>query len=352
MIAKCALVGLGFAAALTATATAHAQGAPSVVVYGAVDLGVELADNGKGRIKRLSSGLNTVSRLGLRGTEDLGGGLKAQFRLESGINADDGTPNNATKFWSRWNQVGLAGAWGAIDLGRMWSPTFIIGLTTDPLVRNRTSLGWNLFLLQTSATAATFTPGFIDNSVRYTSPRIGGVWGEAMYTFGEASNSSGNGVGFNVQYAGAPLYLGYGYQRLNSGSGSAPAASPKANVSHFVGASYQVGSVVLYGTYNLNTSDDPNVPDSTNAMASFRWTIAGPHSVLGQFAQRRVKNSDIKANGMQFGYDLAMSKRTTLYVRYARIANEGHSAITLNGVALSATGADPAFYAAGISHLF
>ncbi|NLZ40032.1 MAG: porin, partial [Comamonadaceae bacterium] len=298
------------------------------------------------------SGLNTVSRFGVRGSEDLGGGLKASFRLESGINADDGMPNNAAKWWSRWNHVGVSGPWGAVDLGRMWSPTFIVGLTSDPLARNRTSLGWNMFLQQSGATTTAFTPGFIDNSVRYTSPRVGGAWGELMYTFGEASNSSGNGLGMNLQYAGGPLYLGYGYQRINSGSTTAPSPAPKPSVSHFVGATYRVGALTLYGTYNLNASDEPNVPDSTNAMVSLRWGFAERQAVLAQFAQRRVRDSDIKANGLQLGYDYTLSKRTTLYARHARIANAGRSAITLNGVALSAAGADPSFFALGMSHVF
>lgn len=344
--------GIGLAAALAMPAPACAQTAEGVQVYGAVDLGVEIADNGKSQIRRLSSGLNTVSRFGVRGSEDLGGGLKANFRLESGINADDGMPNNAAKWWSRWNHVGVSGPWGAVDLGRMWSPTFIVGLSSDPLARNRTSLGWNMFLQQSGATATAFTPGFIDNSVRYTSPRVGGAWGELMYTFGEASNSSGNGLGMNLQYADGPLYLGYGYQRLNGGSSAAPAPNPKPSVSHFVGATYRVGSLTLYGTYNLNTSDEPKVPDSSNAMVSLRWGFAERQAVLAQFAQRRVRDSDIKANGLQLGYDYSLSKRTTLYARYARIDNAGGSAITLNGVALSAVGADPSFFALGVSHVF
>lgn len=346
------LVGVALASALFAQGPAHAQAKVGVQIYGAVDLGVELADNGTARLTRVSSGLNTVSRFGVIGSEDLGGGLKANFRLESGINADDGSQNNATKFWGRWAHVGISGAWGAVNMGRMWSPTFIIGLTSDPLARNRTSLGWNMFLQQTGATATTFTPGFTDNSLRYTSPRIGGAWGELMYSAGEASNASGNGLGMNLQYAKGPLYLGYGYQRVNSGTAATPAASPTAAVSHFVGASVEVGAWTFYGTYNRNTSEAANVPSSTNAMLSLRWSVLGPHSVLAQIAQRRVAGTDIEALGMQFGYNLALSKRTTMYARYARVGNSGKSGITLNGVALTAAGADPSFFAAGVSHLF
>ncbi|MEG2902855.1 MAG: porin, partial [Massilia sp.] len=95
----------GMAALAGATQAAAQEGKPE---SGAVDMGLEFAKNGDSRVNRLSSGMNTVSRLGFRGSEDLGGGLRANFRLEAGLNADDGTQNNATKFFGRWNQVGLS----------------------------------------------------------------------------------------------------------------------------------------------------------------------------------------------------------------------------------------------------
>ena len=341
-------------AAATQAAAQDSKAGSQVTVYGAVDMGIELAKNGSSSVNRLSSGLNTVSRLGFRGSEDLGGGLRANFRLEAGINADDGTQNNATKFFGRWRQVGLSGSWGAIDLGRMWSPTFVVGLTSDPLARNRTSLGWNMFLAQTSNTTTAFTPGFTDNSLRYTSPRMGGVWGELMYSAGEAGGSaaSGRGLGLNLQYASGPVYLGYGYQRNNSGTAAAPVAHPEASVSHFVGATYKLGDVTLYGTFNRNTADAATIPDSTNAMASVRWNAGGPHVLIAQLAQRRVSGVDARARGVQLGYDYVLSKRTRLYARFARVNNEGLSRVTLNGVASQGAGADASFTGLGVSHLF
>lgn len=341
-------------AAATQAAAQESKAGSQVTVYGAVDMGFEFAKNGSNSVNRLSSGLNTVSRLGFRGSEDLGGGLRANFRLEAGLNADDGTQNNATKFFGRWNQVGLSGSWGAIDLGRMWSPTFVVGLTSDPLARNRTSLGWNMFLAQTSNTTTAFTPGFTDNSLRYTSPRIGGVWGELMYSAGEAAGSaaSGRGLGLNLQYASGPVYLGYGYQRNNSGTAAAPVAHPEASVSHFVGATYKLGDVTLYGTFNRNTADAATIPDSTNAMASVRWNVGGPHVLIAQLAQRRVSGVDARARGVQLGYDYVLSKRTRLYARFARVNNEGLSRVTLNGVASQGPGADASFTGLGVSHVF
>lgn len=350
-------VFIGVAAGLLAATAAQAQAAApiptsQVTLYGAVDLGLEHASNGRSHVSRVSSGLQTVSRFGFRGSEDLGGGLRANFRLESALNADDGTQNNATKFFGRWVHVGLSGAWGAIDLGRMWSPTFVVGLTSDPLARNRTSLGWNMFLQQTGAASTAFTPGFQDNSVRYTSPRLGGFWGEAMYTAGEATNASGRGVGLNLQYAQGPLYLGYGWQRNHNGTAAAPVAQPRASESHFLGATYKLDKVTLYATFNRNLTDLPGTRASSNAMLSARWDVQGPHALIVQLAQRRVSGTDTRARGLQLGYNYALSKRTTLYARHARVNNEGASAITLNGLALAGAGADPSFTAVGISHLF
>ena len=341
-----------FAQADADTQEAAGSGRSQVTLYGAMDLGMERASNGQSHVGRLSSGLQTVSRFGFRGSEDLGGGLKASFRLESAINADEGTQNNASKFFGRWVHVGLSGPWGAIDMGRMWSPTFVVGLTSDPLARNRTSLGWNMFLQQTGATSTAFTPGFQDNSVRYTSPRVGGVWGEAMVTAGEAGNSSGRGLGFNLQYAQGPVYLGYGYQRNYNGTAAAPVAQPRFSESHFLGATYRLGDVTLYATFNRNLSQLPGVQASSNGMLSARWDVQGPHALIAQLAPRRVSGSDSRATGLQLGYNYALSKRTTLYARYARVNNEGASAITLNGLALAGAGADPSFTAIGVSHLF
>lgn len=355
MHSKHFFIGAAAAGMLSAAAHAAPAGAASttqLTLYGAVDLALERANNGQSHVNRVSSGLQTVSRFGFRGSEDLGGGLKANFRLESALNADDGSQNNATKFFGRWVHVGLAGSWGAIDLGRMWSPTFVVGLTSDPLARNRTSLGWNMFLQQTGATSTAFTPGFQDNSVRYTTPRIAGFWSEAMVTAGEASNASGRGVGINLQYAQGPLYLGYGYQRNHNGTAAAPVAQPLASEAHFLGATYRLGSVTLYATFNRNLTELAATPASSNAMLSARWNVQGPHALIAQVAQRRVSGTQTRASGVQLGYNYALSQRTTLYARHARVNNQGASAITLNGLALAGAGADPSFTALGISHLF
>lgn len=344
---------LGVVGALACAVSGHVGA--QVTLYGQVDAFLEHANTGNGRsVTRVSSGGASVSRWGMRGSEDLGGGLKANFRLESGFNGDDGTLQNDLAF-SRWVHVGLSGPWGAVDAGRMWSPTFVVGLRSDVLARNRTSLITNVFRGTSTRTGTSGTvPGFLSNSLRYTTPNLSGFSGEAMLTLGEAANhsDSGDGAGFNLQYSSGPLYVGYGYQALKSGSAAAPVAAPTTERTHMLGASYKWSAVTLYGTVNSNRSSAVGLLRSTNAQASVAWNIQGPHTVLAQVVSRKVSGSPVSAKGWQLGYDNELSKRTKLYARYGRVDNKGGSVITLNGAALTGANADPSFIGAGISHSF
>ncbi|QHE84478.1 porin [Hydrogenophaga sp. BPS33] len=346
-------LGIAVVGALACAVSGHAVA--QVTLYGQVDAFLEQANTGNGQhLTRVSSGGASVSRWGMRGSEDLGGGLKANFRLESGFNLDDGTLQNSLAF-SRWVHVGLSGPWGAVDAGRMWSPTFVVGLRSDVLARNRTSLITNMFRGASTRTGTSGSvPGFMSNSLRYTTPNFNGFSGEAMLSLGEAANnsSSGDGAGFNLQYSSGPLYLGYGYQALKSGSAAAPVANPTTEKTHMLGASYKWSSVTLYGTVNSNRSNAVGYLRSTNLQASVAWKVQGPHTVLAQVARRKVSDSPVAATGWQVGYDMDFSKRTKLYARYGRVDNKGGSVITLNGAALTGPNADPSFVGVGISHAF
>ncbi|RYX89434.1 MAG: porin [Comamonadaceae bacterium] len=327
-----------------------------VTLYGQADVFVEHVDTGGGLSqRRVSSGGSSVSRWGMRGSEDLGGGLKANFRLESGFNMDDGTAQSDLLF-SRWVHVGLSGPWGAVDGGRMWSPTFIVGLKSDVLARNRTSLITNMFRGASTAKGASGTvPGFLSNSVRYLTPNFNGLNGELMLTLGEAANksNSGDGAGANIQYTNGPFYIGYGYQSLKSGTAAVPVAQPTTEKTHMLGATYNLSPVMLYATVNTNNSSAAGYLRSTNYQASVAWNIKGPHTVLAQVTSRKVSGTAVQARGWQLGYDLDLSKRTKLYARHARVTNKGGAAITLNGAALTGgPNSNPSFIGAGISHSF
>ena len=113
-------------AALAAACGVQAQS--NVTIYGVLDSGVEHLTNvgatRSGLTRMPGLGVSVPSRLGFRGTEDLGGGLKAVFTLESGFGTDTGTLNQGGRFFGRQAFVGLSGSWGAVTLGRQYSMLF------------------------------------------------------------------------------------------------------------------------------------------------------------------------------------------------------------------------------------
>ncbi|WP_382324125.1 porin [Hydrogenophaga sp. UC242_50] len=99
----------------------YASAQSSVTLYGVVDVALERV-KGATSVTRVTSGQQQGSRWGLRGTEDLGGGLKATFLLESGFNADVGTLGQGGRLFGRQGYVGLGGNWGTVRLGRQYTP--------------------------------------------------------------------------------------------------------------------------------------------------------------------------------------------------------------------------------------
>lgn len=348
-------IGIRWGVLGTVLGLAAVAASAQVRLYGHIDTFYERVGTGGGNtLQRVSSGGAAVSRWGLRGSEDLGGGLRANYRLETGFNADDGSVQTAGSAFSRWVHVGLSGPWGAVDAGRMWSPSFIVGLKADVLARNRSSLVTNLFRGSgTAAATGAALPGFLSNSLRYTLPQIHGFGGEAMATFGESGthSSAGDGVGLNLQYSNGPLFVGYGYQALKSAVAAQPTRST-TETTHILGASYAWSAFTFYGSYNQNHSDAAGRRSSRNVQASVAWEVAGPHTLLAQVATGRVEGAPARARGWQLGYDFDLSKRTKLYARHGRIGNRGGAAIAWSGAALTVANGDPSFTGLGISHGF
>ncbi len=210
------------AASLAAMASvAHAQS--SVTLYGTLDTGIaffgnEHGANGSGNSIQLSSGNQSGNRWGLQGNEDLGGGLSAVFKLESGFNINNGALGQGQRIFGRTAMVGLSSAtYGAITVGRQY----------DPLVD----------LLQPLTDDDTFgpafaTPGDIDNyddsyrtnnSIKYTSPNYAGFQWSSMYAAGgvPGSTSAGQTYAVAAAYNHGPLGLGAGYFHANSDNGTA-----------------------------------------------------------------------------------------------------------------------------------
>ena len=205
-----------------------AQAQSSVTIYGILDASVRYSDGldaayagSAGSTTMVNSGVNTTSRLGFRGSEDLGGGLAAIFNLESGVNVDSGASANATKYFDRASVVGLRGGFGTLTVGRQTTLLADVVGAVDPLSSRFASFNPNVGIAALSShrlaleygPAGSTTGSFrLDNSAKYVG-QFGGFSVRAMYALGEQANSSSKlsstGLGVGYQAGGITTSLAY-----------------------------------------------------------------------------------------------------------------------------------------------
>lgn len=204
-------------AVLAAAGAASAQS--SVQLYGVADIWAgqaKITANGEELYKQTkvdSGGVNT-SRWGLKGAEDLGGGLKATFQLEQGFALDSG---KADAGFNRVSTVGLSGNFGAVTVGRDWTAyDDLTGLAKNTLGAN----------ISSQATTWVGYNGNPNNTIKFQSNTYSGFSGAVSYSFGEDKkglDDNGDTLGkatdtlsLNVQYANGPLAVGYAYQNAKN----------------------------------------------------------------------------------------------------------------------------------------
>jgi predicted porin len=235
MSTKLPLAAAALAAACQALPVA-AQTTSNVTLYGIVDLAVRHAsglgaDNlpSPASTSMLNSGVGPISRWGLRGSEDLGGGLKAGFNLETGFNADTGVLSNSSKLFDRAATVSLTAPWGGLVLGHqnhlvtdsagLVDP---IGSRFVPLNPNvqLTSLAGHRLGIQFGTTGSPLAANRLDNAVRAVA-KLGAASVQAMYSFGEigGSNKALSSRGLGADYSGGPLRLTAAFMQLHDADG-------------------------------------------------------------------------------------------------------------------------------------
>ena len=248
--------GLALAAA---SAAMPAMAQTSVTIYGVLDEAMVYSSNQNGPHNiYMRSGNLSASKLGFKGTEDLGGGLRALFTLENGFNADDGSLASSGVLFNRQSFVGLASNnGGTVLFGRQYTPYFLYVGAIGP-----TSV-------LTGATGA--HPGDVDgldttvrisNAVTYISPTFGGAQVSALYGFGETagSASTGNTYSLAAKWDVSAWNFALGYQRLRNGSGAATTWNSTASGSYSVSAvntgySSSNNVVMIAGAARYNVGD-------------------------------------------------------------------------------------------------
>ncbi|MEG1971081.1 MAG: porin, partial [Burkholderiaceae bacterium] len=194
-----------------------ASAQPQIMFYGQLDSYVEVFDNGEKTTARVSSGGANGSFFGLRGSEELGNGLRAVFRLEGGFLSDDGTLTESSQhLFSRMAYLGLAGKAGQISVGRQHTPLFMTVAAGRPVgmsIGNPVSY----FFVPKGINGGNAEDRFArrDNSIQYETPRGSGLQGTAFVALGEKleSNRIGNVYSLGLSYQKGPIEVRASYLR-------------------------------------------------------------------------------------------------------------------------------------------
>jgi predicted porin len=292
------LAGLTLAALST---TAAAQN--SVSLYGLIDMsiGQTQAPGGKAT-KGVESGRMSTSYWGVKGTEDLGGGLKAQFALESFMRADTGSAGrfDADTFWARNAYVGLDGGFGSVTLGRNTTSLFVQTLIFNAF---GDSFGFSPAIRHyfTSGTVTGDT-GWSD-SVRYALPRMGGFSATVMAAAGE--NNGGRNLGASGLYFSGAFGAGLAWQKVEKG------ATVQDSTSWQLAASYDLKSVKLFGQYGNVENDSTGIDYDILGLGA---TVPAGASGLVRLQWGQIKpETGAKRTTLTAGYTYNLSKRTELY---------------------------------------
>lgn len=348
---KKSLLALAILGAFASVASAQS----SVTVYGVVDTGFTSIDNGgkdgsgKGTINGISSGNDAASRIGFKGTEDLGNGLKAEFVLENGINTDDGSAANADQAFSRLAFVGLKGGFGTVRLGKQDTQLKAMLSEIDPFGAAGIANSVNYV-----------TAGGIDqrnpNQVAWLSNNYAGFSGGIAYQFGEKDTGTGDNSQYSARlgYKNGPLNVQFGYQNKNNTTATFDGDQDIASL----GATYDFGVVKLHGLYAEKDTDGKFV-SATAADIKIRSALIGVTVPMGASKIRaeyiRNDNRDVDDadnNVWAVSYTYAMSKRTGLYATYLRTSNDSKSQLGVGGTTKGTLDESSSGLAVGVTHKF
>lgn len=355
------------AAALAVTlAAGAAQAQTAITIYGIADAGLLRESGGAaGTVNKIGSGIGSYSRIGFRGTEDLGGGVTALFTLENGHRIDTGEVDVPGSLFNRQAFVGLKGKIGMLTIGRQYTPWHqALTQVGDPFATGYAGSSKNVF------------PDFganvrTSNTVMYTTPVVGGVVADIAYAMGEQAGStkSGRNIGASVGYANGPLNVRLAYNHKNSDVAAAPGVTPvvRGNASNkLLAANYDFKIVKAYLAYSVDKGFNAAPLGNANNPYGFRRPTAstdgnevllgvvapvGPGNVVATVMRKDDRTGfDQDARSWGLGYLYSLSKRSTIYTVYGHTVNKNGAGYTVANNTDAGTG-DRAFNL-GVRHTF
>jgi predicted porin len=345
-------------AAIAAGAFAgQAQAQTNVTIYGRIDAGINYQSNqrmdasatpARGSKWSLDGNEWGTSMFGFKGTEELGGGLKAIFTLESGFDSSTGSVNGGTGLWTRRSYVGLSGAGGTLKMGKdlaiqsdaIWAldPTGQQAMSTATLVKER---NWP----QTN------------NMISYETPSFGGFTAAGMHGFGEQPGSFNGGSrdGISLAYVQPAFELRaiYDLQRDTSGSYSTLYNNSKELI---LGGTVTIEKLKMFaGFENLRAPDvvAGSGPDRANMYwLGANYQITPALTLIGAAYHTNVNQNVGSANLFMVGANYSLSKRTLLYASIGTVRNGANSDFSVEYGGGGIAGQNQNAFYTGISHSF
>jgi predicted porin len=325
------------AAAACLLCSPHALAQTNVTVYGIVDAGL-VTERGRpdGGLTKVGSGIASGSRLGFSGKEDLGNGIAAVFAIENGFNADTGAVGQGGVLFGRQAMVGLTGAFGALTLGRQYTPYYrTLRDVGDPFgAVSLAGRSGNIMTLNTRA----------DNMVIYASPVLNGVRVDLGYGAGEiAGDSSKNRtMSAALGYVKGALKIQGAYHRVDNPAGT------DAVRNTLIAASYKFARLTAHLSHARN--DGLASADSHDTLAGISVAFGRHKLLLSHIRHEDRTGSGQDARQWGAGYLYALSKRTDLYAAYAIISNDNGARFTVGNATERGSGDRAANL--GIRHTF
>ena len=318
-------LALAVLALLGTTTAAFAQS--SVTLYGRVNTTVERQEVVDAKTTCL---FNNTSRFGFKGTEDLGGGLKAVFQLESGFNSDTGASSGA--FFGRQSEVNLSGGFGAVRLGNFTPESYYATADYVSMHNHDTGNSSDAFYAYVMPSA---------NKIAYRTPSFGGLTVDAAVALHEQVTGGKNAFDLAVNYNLGALALGAGYSKLG-------------DVNQFAGRALYTFGAFTVGGYIQRDEDafraNGGKRNTFRLAGAYNLGASEFHVNVGRAGEyKNINDSD--ATQYTVGYNYNLSKRTKVYGYYTRINNSRAGTYGLNQSVVGA-GVDSNTLAVGIRHNF
>jgi predicted porin len=318
---KKSLLALAVLGAFAGAASAQS----SVTMYGLLDLAITKGNGGtsgnngaNGLSEAYLMKQSAASRLGFRGTEDIGGGWSAQFQIEHRFTPDDGNTNVNTPFWGARSYVQITNAAvGSVYMGRDYGPEFWPAVKVDPFgwdgvaqINGMQYANYSTALNGASSVRTSNTGGFKSRS-------FGGLTVQLAVSLGEGAAGAGRVVGGNVEYAGGPIYAGLGFSQTTDGT------NDDHQLINF-GAGYDLGFIRPLIYFAQSKTGPAGTITGRDIMLALTAPI-GPGKL--KFAFDRLDSNTSLGNTtlansildkVGIGYDYPLSKRTNVYVDYGQ----------------------------------